>query len=82
MGEGTNNCSHPFLSGLTLSDVCVTNQMALFFSLLSTLVTFSPKIGDPCGRITPVKKNEPVYDFIVVGGKTERMLIDRSYVSL
>ncbi|XP_047355281.1 glucose dehydrogenase [FAD, quinone]-like [Vespa velutina] len=66
--EEATNCSHPFLNGMTLSDVCVTNQMALFFSLLSTLVTFHPKIGDPCGRITPVEKTEIIYDFIVVGG--------------
>lgn len=61
-----------------MSAVCQTNQMALFFLLLNTLVTLHPKIGDPCGRVTPVEKTEIIYDFIVVGGKTKRTRINRS----
>ncbi|KAK2575514.1 hypothetical protein KPH14_011235 [Odynerus spinipes] len=64
----TTNCSSPFVGGPSLPDVCEANQMMLFLSLLNTIVTFHPKIGDPCGRITPVKKADLVYDFIVVGG--------------
>ncbi|XP_014604941.1 PREDICTED: glucose dehydrogenase [FAD, quinone]-like [Polistes canadensis] len=67
LGVDTPNCSQPFLGGLTMPDVCVTNHLALFLPLLSTLVTYHPKIGDPCGRVKPVKRPDINYDFIVVG---------------
>ncbi|XP_066592006.1 glucose dehydrogenase [FAD, quinone]-like [Prorops nasuta] len=61
-------CSNPFFGGPQLTDVCPGNQYLLFFGLLNALVSSSVKIADPCGRINPVKRPLPTYDYIVVGG--------------
>lgn len=62
------NCPNPFLGGPSMNDVCEANQMVLFLSLLNSIVSTHPKIGDPCGRVTPVRRTDLIYDFIVVGG--------------
>ncbi|KAI4495581.1 hypothetical protein M0802_008593 [Mischocyttarus mexicanus] len=67
LGVESPTCSEPFLGGLSMPDVCVNNHAALFLPLLSTLVTYHPKIGDPCGRVKPIEKPDIMYDFIIVG---------------
>lgn len=62
-------CSSPFVSGLTLLDVCNGNTAALFLNTLSMLTTYSTIINGACERIRPVTKVLDAYDFIVVGGK-------------
>ncbi|EZA60260.1 hypothetical protein DMN91_010530 [Ooceraea biroi] len=61
-------CTSPFVGGLSLTDVCNANSANLFLTMLNTLVAYSPVINDPCGHITPIKKPNLYYDFIVVGG--------------
>lgn len=62
-------CSSPFLSGLSLNDVCTGNSATLFLSMVNMLATYSPIINGVCERITPIKRPQLIYDFIVVGGK-------------
>ncbi|XP_077275111.1 glucose dehydrogenase [FAD, quinone]-like [Temnothorax americanus] len=61
-------CSSPFVSGLSLTDVCSGNSATLFLSMVNVLAAYSPIINGACGRITPIKRPLPIYDFIVVGG--------------
>ncbi|TGZ54850.1 Uncharacterized protein DBV15_01942 [Temnothorax longispinosus] len=61
-------CSSPFVSGLSLTDVCSGNSATLFLSMVNVLAAYSPIINGVCGRITPIKRPLPIYDFIVVGG--------------
>jgi len=37
--------------------------------MMNMLTTYSSVINGVCERITPIKKPEAVYDFVVVGGK-------------
>lgn len=60
-------CPAPFYGGPQLQEVCSANGLVLFLSLLNALVANNQKINDPCGRITPVKKTDYYYSFIVVG---------------
>jgi len=63
-------CSSPFLvNGLSLTDVCNGNSATLFLSMVNMLVAYSPIINGMCERITPIKRPQFIYDFIVVGGK-------------
>lgn len=68
-------CSSPFVSGLTLPDVCSGNSATLFLNMLSTLITYNTVINGVCERIKPVTKVSHTYDFIVVGGKIINIII-------
>lgn len=68
-------CSSPFVSGLTLTDVCSGGPASLFLNMLSVLTTYNTVINGACERITPVKKVHKTYDFIVVGGKIINTII-------
>lgn len=43
--------------------------MALFLTILNTLVDVNPRIGDPCGRVRPTEDPAEDYDFVVIGVK-------------
>ncbi|XP_076657191.1 glucose dehydrogenase [FAD, quinone]-like [Halictus rubicundus] len=60
-------CHAPFTGGPQLTDVCPAGNASVFLTVLNTLLIASPEIGDPCGRIEPVRKPKLSYDFIVVG---------------
>ncbi|XP_031846619.1 glucose dehydrogenase [FAD, quinone] [Nomia melanderi] len=60
-------CSHPFVGGPQLTDVCAAGNVSLFLTTLNALLIANPKIGDSCGRIEPIARPAPVYDFIIVG---------------
>ncbi|XP_017761389.1 PREDICTED: glucose dehydrogenase [FAD, quinone]-like [Eufriesea mexicana] len=60
-------CPDPFMGGPQVTDVCSASEGSLFLSLLNVLLVANPYIGDPCGRVTPIKEPDPSYDFIVVG---------------
>lgn len=68
-------CSHPFVGGPQLTDVCAAGNASLFLTVLNALLVANPKIGNPCGRIQPVNRPAPHYDFIVVGGESLIQLI-------
>ncbi|XP_070166640.1 glucose dehydrogenase [FAD, quinone] [Polyergus mexicanus] len=63
-------CSSPFVTGLTMENVCYAGSTNLFLNMLSMLTTYSTIINGVCERITPIKRPEVsgTYDFIVVGG--------------
>lgn len=61
-------CSSPFVSGLTMMDVCYDGSTNLFLNMLSMLTTYSTIINGVCDRITPITRVQDTYDFIVVGG--------------
>lgn len=61
-------CPNPFLGGPQLQDVCSASSGLVFLTMLNSLLVSSPKIGDPCGRVKPIKTPALEYDFIVVGG--------------
>ncbi|XP_076657190.1 glucose dehydrogenase [FAD, quinone] [Halictus rubicundus] len=60
-------CPAPFTGGPQLTDVCAAGNANVFLTVLNTLLIASPEIGDPCGRIEPVRRPKLSYDFIVVG---------------
>ncbi|CAL1687429.1 unnamed protein product [Lasius platythorax] len=64
----TAPCSSPYVSGLTLMDVCSGNNTSLFLNMLNTLITYNTIINGVCDRITPLTRGFGTYDFIVVGG--------------
>ncbi|XP_018357886.1 PREDICTED: glucose dehydrogenase [FAD, quinone]-like isoform X1 [Trachymyrmex cornetzi] len=62
-------CSSPFpVNGLSLTDVCNGNSATLFLSMMNMLAAYNPIINGMCERITPIKRPQIIYDFIVVGG--------------
>ncbi|KAG5319132.1 DHGL dehydrogenase, partial [Acromyrmex heyeri] len=62
-------CSSSFpVNGLSLTDVCNGNSATLFLSMVNMLAAYSPIINGMCERITPIKRPQFIYDFIVVGG--------------
>lgn len=71
-------CTSPNVGGVSLTDVCSASPANLFLAMLNTLVAYNVAINDPCGRITPIKKPDISYDFIVVGGK----MIDANTMSI
>ncbi|XP_011170785.2 glucose dehydrogenase [FAD, quinone] [Solenopsis invicta] len=66
-GISEATCLSPFVGGLSLTDVCVSNSTTLFLSLVNMIAACNPKINGE-QRITPIKRPRFVYDFIVVGG--------------
>ncbi|KOC66688.1 Glucose dehydrogenase [acceptor], partial [Habropoda laboriosa] len=60
-------CANPYIGGPQLTDVCSANTGTLFLTLLNTFMITNIKIGEICGRFTPIDEPEESYDFIVVG---------------
>ncbi|XP_015109256.1 glucose dehydrogenase [FAD, quinone] [Diachasma alloeum] len=62
-------CPNMFSGGIPMENVCPTTIASFAFMLntMNDIISRSEPIADSCGRVTPKKKNRPIYDFIVVG---------------